>query len=518
MLRLILPYEVFVGAFQVLRFLKYDFAAPWRFEGAIFCFWFCYCIIKPLVSWIPRISLVRAFLEELSDSPASTIKHYLVNLWNEISLKPCMSTSTVTNQLFLVSQAMSDPVAAPAAPNAPRTRNRRRGRGPANREGRQNTPGQPTDGQPPMQTPQAQPDVSLNIANSNEQSRPRRGNREGGGSRPRRGRGNGSQKPPIENGEQSGQPAQAQSRGMRARGFGARLTKPGQESEDLPHGTVADSLRADVPDFVPGMPASNIESAPSSGKGKGKAKPKGTPKPPKVTTKSIANDIATRIHEDIAHNLLGGAPAVIFHTSISLLLTLAGVRRRLILGHFLVYLPTPVVRHVPVLARAVLIRVTRLVTLVHVLLVRQWDQHRTAFVVEILPQNGVKTLIMNRVGAAERSVVTFFPVENISALSHVMKGYVVLAKSRSTPVVIAGKFKPKCYAAPKKMKWTVKPCMLMERRKNGQGFSAARILATGPSTVEYIHAKRPATPKNRFLRIAPNHRTLSSDAHVAKQS
>ncbi|KAJ5806292.1 uncharacterized protein N7503_003894 [Penicillium pulvis] len=213
---------------------------------------------------------------------------------------------------------------------------------------------------------------------------------------------------------------------------------------------------------------------------------------------------------------LGGAPAVIFHTSISLLLTLAGVRRRLILGHFLVYLPTLVARHVPALARAALIRVTRLVTLVHVLLVRQWDQPRTAFVVEILPQNGVRTLIMNRVGAAERSAVTFFPVENISALSHVMKGYVVLVKSRSTPVVIAGKFKPKCYAAPRKMKWTARLFMLMGRRKNGQGFSAALIFATGPSTVEYIHAKRPATPKNCFLRIAPNHRTLLSDAHVAK--
>lgn len=215
---------------------------------------------------------------------------------------------------------------------------------------------------------------------------------------------------------------------------------------------------------------------------------------------------------------LGGAPAVTFHTSISLLLTHAGVKRRLILGHFLVYLPTLVVRHVPALARAALIRVTRLATLVHVLLVRQWDQPRTAFVVEILPQNGVKTPIMNRVGAAERSAVTFFPAENISALSHVMKGYVVPVKSRSMPVVIAGKFKPKCYAALRKMKWTAKLSMLMGRRKNGQGFSAAMIFATGPSTVEFIHAKRPATPKNCFLRIALNHRMLLSDAHVAKQS
>ncbi|KAJ5986980.1 hypothetical protein N7451_011345 [Penicillium sp. IBT 35674x] len=404
---------------------------------------------------------------------------------------------------------MSDPVAAPAASSAPRTRNRRRGRGPANREGRQNPSGQAADGQPPMQTSQAQPDAGSNTANANGQPRPRRGNREGGGSRPqRRGRGNGSQKPPIEDGEQSGQPSQAQSRGMRARGFGARLTKPDQESEDQPHGTVADSLRADVPDFVP------------------------------------ANDIATRIHEDIAHNLgpqmkvrphkittesqimvkalstpePGGAPAVIFHTNISLLLTHVGVKRRLILDHFLVYLPTLVVRHVPALARAALIHAIRLVTLVHVLLVQQWDQLRTAFVVETLPQNGVKTPIMNRVGAAERSAVTFFPVENISALSRVMRGYVVPVKSRSTPVVIAGKFKPKCFAAPRKTKWTARLSMLMGRKKSGQGFSAAMTFATGPSTVEYIHAKRPVIPRNRFLRIVPNHPTWSCDAHVAKQS
>ncbi|KAJ6109624.1 hypothetical protein N7486_001859 [Penicillium sp. IBT 16267x] len=469
---------------------------------------------------------------------------------------------------------MSEPVAAPAAPTASRTRNRRHGKGPANREGRQNTPGQPADGQPPVQTPQAQPDTGLNTANSNGQPRPRRGNREGGGPRPRRGRGNGSQKPPIENGEQSGQPPQAQSRGMRARGFGARLTKPGHESEDQPHGTVADSLRADVPDFVPGMPASNMESAPSSGKGKGKAKPKGPPKPPKVTTKSIANDIATRIHEDIAHNLyecpictseLGRRSKVwscelcwtVFHLScIKKWSTNEGAAAqnnnrepdngegsvnprawrcpgcnlshehfpttytcwRLILGHFLVYLPTLVVRHAPALARAALIHVTRPVTLVHVLLVLQWDQPRTAFVVGTLTQNGVKTPIMNRDGAVERSAVTFFPAENTSALSRVMRACVVPVKSRSTPVVIAGKSKPKCSAALRKRKWTAKLFMLMARKKNGQGFSAAMIFATGPSTVEYIHVRRPATLKTRFLHIAPDHPTLLSDAHVAKQS
>lgn len=215
---------------------------------------------------------------------------------------------------------------------------------------------------------------------------------------------------------------------------------------------------------------------------------------------------------------LGDALAAIFHTSISLLSTPVGVKRRLILGHFLVYLPTLVVRHVPALARAALIRVTRLVTLVHVLLVQQWDQPRTAFVVETLPPNGARTPIMNRDGAVERSAVTFFPAENTSALSRVMRACVVPAKSRLTPVVIAGKSKPKCSAAPRKMRWTAKLSMLMELKKNGQGFSAAMMFATGPLTVAYIPARRPATLKTRFLHIALNHRTLLSDVHVAKQS
>ncbi|KAJ5938160.1 Zinc finger NF-X1-type [Penicillium verhagenii] len=196
---------------------------------------------------------------------------------------------------------MSDPVAAPAAPTGTRSRNRRR-RGPANREGQQNRPAQTADGQAPVQVPQAQPGASSNPVSSGGQPRPRRPNREGGGSRPRRGRGNGTQNPPMENGEQSGQPPQVQSRGMRARGFGARLTKPEQESGDL-NGSLADGLRPDVPAFVPEMPSSTMESASSSAKGKGKAKPKPPPRTPKVTTKSVANDIATRIHEDIAHNL-----------------------------------------------------------------------------------------------------------------------------------------------------------------------------------------------------------------------
>ncbi|GMF77084.1 unnamed protein product [Aspergillus oryzae] len=67
-------------------------------------------------------------------------------------------------------------------------------------------------------------------------------------------------------------------------------------------------LRADAPAFVPGTqsepvanePTPSTTSAPTKKKPKAKNAP---PPPPKVTTKSVAPDIATRIHEDIAHNL-----------------------------------------------------------------------------------------------------------------------------------------------------------------------------------------------------------------------
>ncbi|KAJ5658240.1 uncharacterized protein N7484_001889 [Penicillium longicatenatum] len=125
---------------------------------------------------------------------------------------------------------------------------------------------------------------------------------------------------------------------------------------------------------------------------------------------------------------------------------------------------------------------------------------------------------MNRDGAVERSAATFFPAANISALSRVTRACVVPVKSRSTPVAIAGKSKPKCSAVPKKMKWKAKLSMLMEPRKNGQGFSAVMMYAIGPLTVAYTHARRPATLKTCFLHIALDRPTLLSDVHVAKPS
>lgn len=209
--------------------------------------------------------------------------------------------------------AMQGPDAAPAAPTAPRSRHRRRGRGPATREAQQNGPTQQLNNQSAAAVQQQQVNGAAESGQQSiqqEQSRQRRPNKDGRGSGARRGRGNAARRGGQgQNAEQVDQISQPQSRGMRARGFAARLTRPDQESVDqgqepAAYGDVDASLRADAPDFVPGMPASTAQPPPqSSAKGKGKARPKPPPKPPKVTTKSIADDIATRIHEDIAHNL-----------------------------------------------------------------------------------------------------------------------------------------------------------------------------------------------------------------------
>ena len=97
---------------------------------------------------------------------------------------------------------------------------------------------------------------------------------------------------------------------MRARGFEARLTQPGQEDGEPAHdlGQNGDlNLRADAPAFVPGMPAPQSQPPPSkpgsSKNEKGKSRSKQPQRQPKVTTKSTADDMATRIHEDITHNL-----------------------------------------------------------------------------------------------------------------------------------------------------------------------------------------------------------------------
>lgn len=96
--------------------------------------------------------------------------------------------------------------------------------------------------------------------------------------------------------------------GAGGRMFEGRLTRPGRTTAEEGGDDVNDQgLRADAPAFVPGqsdgVAASNGPTKDNESKGKSKTKNQAPPRPAKVTTKSVAPDIGTRIHEDILHNL-----------------------------------------------------------------------------------------------------------------------------------------------------------------------------------------------------------------------
>ncbi|OQD69939.1 hypothetical protein PENDEC_c028G04495 [Penicillium decumbens] len=287
-----------------------------------------------------------------------------------------------------------------------------------------------------------------------------------------------------------------------------------QDGNVLHPETVTDGdpgLRADAPDFVPGAPTATTQpphpSSAASAKGKSKAKAKVQPKLPRVTTKSTAGDIATRIHEDIAHNLMakslflhapGAVRDAISRMKYSRPPTPAGVRRKLILDPSLVSPHIHVVRHAHGLVKGARIHVTQLAMPVLVLLVHQWDQLKIAFVVEIPPPNGARTLIMSKDGAVERSAVICFHVASIHVLFHVTKACVVPVRSRLRLVVIAAKCRQKCYAALKRTKWKATQSAMMDLKKSGLGALVAVKPATVHSIVVYILAKRAATHKTRI--------------------
>ncbi|KAL3494544.1 hypothetical protein BJX62DRAFT_33628 [Aspergillus germanicus] len=258
------------------------------------------------------------------------------------------SASSTPTQIMSASTATSTPVPAPAgdgnaAPRAPRHfRRGYRGRNPRNSAGRQTQtqaqpqvqpqphsepsiqPPPPSAPTPRNQTQQGETTAPSNTANASQPQRSRRGPRSGrrGGrgqgqgqgqneaseGRQRQDRGRGGDREQQAQGQSlsqsQSQPQQRPQNGRRR--FEGRLTKSHQNSEDdTPDGQGDDmgdqGLRADAPAFVPGSESSASVTAPSS-KGKTKAKNPRT-RPPKVTTKSEAEDITTRIHEDIAHNL-----------------------------------------------------------------------------------------------------------------------------------------------------------------------------------------------------------------------
>ncbi|KAL3248588.1 hypothetical protein ABHI18_011978, partial [Aspergillus niger] len=236
-----------------------------------------------------------------------------------------------------MSATSTAPAPAPVAVGAsnpdsstPRPRPPRRGRGRGGR-GRQTVNQAQVQTQTETQTqtapdapPRTQPQPPTDTTPNGDAPRPPRGPR---GGNKRGGRGAGASRRPR-GGDQATLPA--------GRIFGGRLTRPEQEQDGqaIPGGDGVDEagLRADAPVFVPGAaPAQQQQqsgeevpkgaaSASGTGRGKGKSKaknnnnnsgsniqkqPRSQPPPPpaKVTTKSTAPDIATRIHEDIAHNL-----------------------------------------------------------------------------------------------------------------------------------------------------------------------------------------------------------------------
>ncbi|KAF4275370.1 hypothetical protein CNMCM8812_001815 [Aspergillus fumigatus] len=204
---------------------------------------------------------------------------------------------------------MSGSPVATADNSTPRPKTaRRRGRG--GRGGRGSVRSTPTapntqsEAQETSQLPESEVS-SLNVQ-PNESSRAARGSR--GGKRGGRG-GGASLDKGRRRGRGRGEDSKAVSGVLGGRTFEGRLSKPERASdEDQPDIAGDLSLRADAPEFVPAAPADGVipngitSSAASSTIGKGKSKHIQA-RPPKVTTKSTAPDIATRIHEDIAHNL-----------------------------------------------------------------------------------------------------------------------------------------------------------------------------------------------------------------------
>ncbi|KAE8146222.1 hypothetical protein BDV25DRAFT_162931 [Aspergillus avenaceus] len=208
-------------------------------------------------------------------------------------------------------EIMSD-APAPAAESNARPRPSRRGRGRGHRGSHRRPQAQteqsPNIPQPPAGQPsQAQPAESSQQQPIPDAPRSRRN--------PRRGRGGarGGGAPPEGNSRRQRQRGGDRITASAGRRFEGRLTKPDQAPENDQVDGASDpqnlGMRADAPTFVPGLPSENPttqttpSTTPSAAKGKSKANNVQPPRPPKVTTKSVAPDIATRIHEDIANTL-----------------------------------------------------------------------------------------------------------------------------------------------------------------------------------------------------------------------
>ncbi|KAF5865461.1 FKBP12-associated protein [Aspergillus alliaceus] len=366
---------------------------------------------------------------------------------------------------------MSDNPAPIAEGSTSRSRpSRRGGRGRGNRNPHRRPQTQTTESShdtqsSSQQSPQAQPTQPLPSDPPHDAPRSRR--------RPRRGRG----------GRGGGAPPEASDYRQRERGgdrgiasagrrFEGRLTKPEQASGDDQAGTTVGSndleLRADAPEFVPGTQPENVTSSATPAATKKKSKPKSTPPPPpKVTTKSVAPDIATRIHEDIAHNLYecpictaelgkrngqrmkvplrrtlpvvkeratrihlepGAALDVTLRMKCFRQATHVGARKKSIRGRSPVSRHTPAGKPVHDHVKAAHIRAIRLAMLDLVSRVQLWVLLRIAFAVGTRLPSVAKIPIMKMDGAAAKYAAIFCPAVSILALDHVTKVFAVLAR------------------------------------------------------------------------------------------
>lgn len=121
--------------------------------------------------------------------------------------------------------------------------------------------------------------------------------------------------------------------------------------------------------------------------------------------------------------VLGDVPVAILLKRCFRQPTLAGVRKRLIRVHFLVFRLIRVDRLVRGNAKVVHIPVMRRAMLGHAHHVRRWARLRTVFAAGTPLRNVVKIPTTNMAGAVARFAVTFYHAANIPALVPATKGF-----------------------------------------------------------------------------------------------
>lgn len=213
---------------------------------------------------------------------------------------------------------------------------------------------------------------------------------------------------------------------------------------------------------------------------------------------------------------LGAVRVVTFLNKTSPQATLAGVRKRSILDHFLVCPRIRVVRLVHGLAKIAPILVIRLVMPVRVRLVLLWARSKIVSVALIRRRSVVRIPIMRMDGAVAKSVVSYCPAGNIHAHFRVMRDCVVAARLASTPVATVENCRRKCCVSQRMMKKIVESSARMAQKMSGPAALAVERHVTVHMIVANIHARRTATRKILILHTVHSHQMSLSIAPVAR--